>query len=118
MAIIQAMNHFTVLSGDLDATRKFYGELMGLGEGKRPAFRFPGMVLSALVLWIVYVFGARAHSRAVGLFAAFGYALLPNAFYHAHLDCFDGPIVSMLVLVTYCYWRSLTSRREAPRGRR
>jgi 4-amino-4-deoxy-L-arabinose transferase-like glycosyltransferase len=75
------------------------------------AFRFPGMVLSALVLWIVYVFGVRAFSRRVGLFAAFAYALLPNAFYHAHLDCFDGPIVTMLTLVTYCYWRSLTSRR-------
>jgi len=76
------------------------------------AFRFPGMVLSALVLWIVYVFGARAYSRRVGVFAAFAYALLPNAFYHAHLDCFDGPIVSMLTLVTYCYWRALSSRRR------
>jgi 4-amino-4-deoxy-L-arabinose transferase-like glycosyltransferase len=75
------------------------------------AFRFPGMVLSALVLWVIYAFGARAFSRKVGLFAAFAYALLPNAFYHAHLDCFDGPIVTMLTLVTYCYWRSLTSRR-------
>lgn len=75
------------------------------------AFRFPGMVLSALVLWIIYAFGARAFSRKVGIFAAFAYALLPNAFYHAHLDCFDGPIVTMLTLVTYCYWRSLTSRR-------
>ena len=60
------------------------------------AFRFPGMVLSALVLWVIYAFGARAFSRKVGIFAAFAYALLPNAFYHAHLDCFDGPIVTML----------------------
>jgi hypothetical protein len=75
------------------------------------AFRFPGMVMSALVLWITYIFGARAYSRRVGLFAAFAYALLPNAFYHAHLGCFDGPIVSMLTLVTYCYWRALGSRR-------
>jgi 4-amino-4-deoxy-L-arabinose transferase-like glycosyltransferase len=75
------------------------------------SFRFPGMVLSALVLWIVYVFGARAYSRRVGLFAALGYALLPNAFYHAHLDCFDGPIVTMLTLVTYAYWRSYGSKR-------
>ena len=75
------------------------------------SFRFPGMVLSALVLWILYVWGTRAFSRRVGLFAAVAYALLPNAFYHAHLDCFDGPIVTMLTLVTYCYWRSLTSAR-------
>jgi len=43
MAIIQAMNHFTVLSDDLDATRKFYGALMGLKEGPRPPFKFPGI---------------------------------------------------------------------------
>lgn len=43
MAIIQAMNHFTVLTGDLDATRRFYGELMGLKEGPRPPFKFPGI---------------------------------------------------------------------------
>ncbi len=43
MAIIQAMNHFTVLSDDLDATRKFYGDMLGLKEGKRPPFKFPGI---------------------------------------------------------------------------
>ncbi|MFO0683217.1 MAG: glycosyltransferase family 39 protein [Sandaracinus sp.] len=78
------------------------------------AFRFPGMVLSGLALWILYVWGTRAWSRRVGLFAALAYALLPNAFYHAHLDCFDGPIVTMLLLVTYCYWRALASRRWLP----
>jgi len=77
------------------------------------AFRFPGMVLSALALWILYVFGARVHSRFAGLFAACAYAFVPTVFYHAHLDCFDGPIVTMLTWVTYLYWRSLTRPRFA-----
>ncbi len=77
------------------------------------AFRFPGMVLSALTLWLLYLFGARAYSRYVGLFAAGAYALIPTVFYHAHLDCFDGPIVTMLTWVTYLYWRSLTQPRFA-----
>jgi catechol 2,3-dioxygenase-like lactoylglutathione lyase family enzyme len=41
MGIIQDMNHFTVLSHDLEATLKFYGAL-GLKEGPRPPFGFPG----------------------------------------------------------------------------
>lgn len=72
------------------------------------AFRFPGMVLSALSLWLLYLFGTRLYGRRAGLFAALAYATIPGVFYHSHLDCFDTPIVSMLVLVTYCYHRALT----------
>jgi catechol 2,3-dioxygenase-like lactoylglutathione lyase family enzyme len=39
---LQGMNHFTVLSDDLEATRKFYCDLLGFEEGPRPNFRFPG----------------------------------------------------------------------------
>ncbi|AKF09507.1 ArnT family glycosyltransferase [Sandaracinus amylolyticus] len=77
------------------------------------AFRFPGMLMSALVLWLIWAFGARAYGRAVGAFAAVAWALMPNVFYHSHLDCFDVPIVTMLTLVTYCYWRSLAEPRWA-----
>ena len=37
------MNHFNVLSDDLEATRRFYGAVLGLEEGPRPPFRFPGI---------------------------------------------------------------------------
>ncbi|MCA9600631.1 MAG: glycosyltransferase family 39 protein [Polyangiales bacterium] len=75
------------------------------------AIRFPAMALSGLFLWLLYVFGLRARGRTVGLFAAFAFALMPRVFYHAHLDCFDMPIAFMLTLVTYAYWRSLSSGR-------
>jgi catechol 2,3-dioxygenase-like lactoylglutathione lyase family enzyme len=39
---IQAMNHFTVLAQDLDATKAFYIGLLGLTDGPRPPFDFPG----------------------------------------------------------------------------
>lgn len=77
------------------------------------AFRFPGMLMSALVLWLIYAFGARAYGRTVGAFAAVAWALMPNVFYHSHLDCFDVPVVTMLTLVTYAYWRSLAEPRWA-----
>jgi catechol 2,3-dioxygenase-like lactoylglutathione lyase family enzyme len=60
MAIIQAMNHFTVLSDDLDKTRRFYGELMGLEEGPRPPFRFPGIWFYAGGRPILHVIAGRA----------------------------------------------------------
>jgi catechol 2,3-dioxygenase-like lactoylglutathione lyase family enzyme len=41
MAITE-MNHFTVLTDDLDRTRAFYVGLLGLREGPRPPLGFPG----------------------------------------------------------------------------
>jgi catechol 2,3-dioxygenase-like lactoylglutathione lyase family enzyme len=36
------MNHFTILTDDLEGTVAFYGELLGLKPGARPAFGFSG----------------------------------------------------------------------------
>jgi 4-amino-4-deoxy-L-arabinose transferase-like glycosyltransferase len=72
------------------------------------AFRFPGMVCGSLLLWLLYIFGTRLHGRVVGIVATLGFALIPRIFYHAHLHAFDVPIVLLMTLVVYCYWRSLT----------
>jgi catechol 2,3-dioxygenase-like lactoylglutathione lyase family enzyme len=42
-----AMNHFTILTDDLDATLGFYGEILHLKPGPRPPFSFPGAWLYA-----------------------------------------------------------------------
>jgi catechol 2,3-dioxygenase-like lactoylglutathione lyase family enzyme len=39
------MNHFTVLTNDLDATKAFYIDLLGLREGFRPDLGFAGVWL-------------------------------------------------------------------------
>ena len=39
---VQGMNHFTVLSDDLETTRQFYCDLLGFEVGDRPNFQFPG----------------------------------------------------------------------------
>jgi len=44
---VTTMNHFTVLSDDLDATRRFYCDLFGFRVGWRPPFQFPGWWLYA-----------------------------------------------------------------------
>jgi hypothetical protein len=71
------------------------------------AFRLPGMIMGGLGLWVTYIFGLRAWGHRVGLMAAVLLACTPRVFYHAHLDCFDVPVMTMWVAVLYCYWRSM-----------
>lgn len=74
------------------------------------AFRFPGMVMAGVALWVTYLFGARAYGRWAGVVAAVLLALMPRVFYHAHLACFDVPIMTMWTLCVYVYWRSVEER--------
>ena len=37
-----SLNHFSIRSADLDACRRFYGDVLGLVLGPRPEFPFPG----------------------------------------------------------------------------
>lgn len=39
---ILGMNHFTVLSSNLESSKDFYINILGLSEGYRPPFTFPG----------------------------------------------------------------------------
>lgn len=68
------------------------------------AFRFPGMLSMGLALWVTYRFGARVYSRRAGVVAALALGLMPRVFYHAHLACFDVPIMAMWITCVYTYW--------------
>tara|TARA_A100001037_G_scaffold258413_1_gene245603 strand:- start:1699 stop:2121 length:423 start_codon:yes stop_codon:yes gene_type:complete len=39
---ITALNHVNIVTEDLEATRKFYSDVIGLIDGDRPSFQFPG----------------------------------------------------------------------------
>jgi len=56
---IQAMNHFTVLARDLDATKAFYVGLLGLADGPRPPFDFPGAWLYIGDQAVLHLIGGR-----------------------------------------------------------
>jgi catechol 2,3-dioxygenase-like lactoylglutathione lyase family enzyme len=65
---ISGMNHFTVLTNDLDATTAFYVDLLGLSEGFRPDLGFPGAWLyvdGQAILHIVAGRGVPANPRGV-----------------------------------------------------
>jgi hypothetical protein len=68
------------------------------------AFRLPGMLSMGLAIWITYLFGARLYSRRAGIVGAIALGLMPNVFYHAHLACFDVPIMAMWITCIYTYW--------------
>jgi len=75
------MNHFTVLTKDLDATKAFYMDLLGLGDGYRPDLGFPGAWLYAggqAILHIVAGRGVPADPRGVIDHMAFSAEDLPG----------------------------------------
>jgi catechol 2,3-dioxygenase-like lactoylglutathione lyase family enzyme len=64
------LEHYLVLTDDLDGTRDFYRDALGLREGARPPLGFPGYWLYVgdvpcihIAEWNTY----RAHSTAVGI---------------------------------------------------
>jgi len=42
---ISKLAHYSIRTGDLEASRKFYTEVLGLRVGYRPPFNFPGIWL-------------------------------------------------------------------------
>ena len=44
---VSGMNHFTILTDDVERTVRFYDDLMGLKAGYRPTLSFPGAWLYA-----------------------------------------------------------------------
>ncbi|MGH8849354.1 MAG: VOC family protein [Casimicrobiaceae bacterium] len=60
---VAGMNHFTVLTDDVDTTVRFYGELLGLEPGPRPPLRFPGAWLYAGGQPILHIVGGRAKNE-------------------------------------------------------
>jgi glyoxylase I family protein len=44
---VKSIDHITIISSDLDATRKFYVDGLGMEEVARPDFNFPGLWFQA-----------------------------------------------------------------------
>ena len=59
---IAGMNHFTILTDDVERTVRFYNDVLGLSAGPRPDFDFPGAWLYADATPILHVIGGRSRS--------------------------------------------------------
>lgn len=64
---IQGMNHFNVLTDDVDATRRFYVGIVGLTEGERPPLGFDGAWLYAGGRAILHVSKAKLPRDRAGV---------------------------------------------------
>ncbi|MEO6623516.1 MAG: VOC family protein [Burkholderiaceae bacterium] len=53
------MNHFTVLTADLEKTLAFYCGLLGFRQGSRPPFDFPGAWLYSGEVAILHIVAGR-----------------------------------------------------------
>ncbi len=80
------------------------------------SYRFPAMVLAGGAVGLTYLWGARALARARlalaearlgALVGALSLAFAPRFFFHAHLACFDVPIVALWLATAYAWCRSL-----------
>jgi catechol 2,3-dioxygenase-like lactoylglutathione lyase family enzyme len=56
---VSGMNHFTILTDDVDRTVTFYRDTMGLRSGHRPDLGFPGAWLYAGDAAILHIVGGR-----------------------------------------------------------
>ena len=52
---IQKLDHVNIRTADLGATRRFYTEVMGMEDGYRPPFDFPGIWLYAGEAPVIHV---------------------------------------------------------------
>ena len=98
--------HPSLMKTLFGASEWFLHEKWHVFEDASTAFRLPAMAAAGVMLWVTYVFGARAYDRRAGLVAAMLLGLMPRIFFHAHLACFDVPIASMWILCIYVYWRA------------
>lgn len=57
---IAGIDHYTILTDDLAATKRFYCDLLGLTDGPRPPFSFPGAWFYAGGQPVVHIVAGRA----------------------------------------------------------
>jgi catechol 2,3-dioxygenase-like lactoylglutathione lyase family enzyme len=60
-----SLNHYTIRARDLEATRNFYTEIVGLTVGDRPPLNFPGYWLYCGGAPTVHLIGYRADDPAI-----------------------------------------------------
>jgi len=98
--------HPSLMKSLFGLSHMFFYEKWKIFDDQSTAFRFPAMVMMGIALWITYLFAAQAYSRRAGIAAALALGLSGAVFYHAHLACFDVPILAMWIACVYAYWRA------------
>ncbi len=76
--------------------------------GPSLAMRLPAIMFAAWLIAMIYAFAFEViGSRLGALSAAAMMLLMPRFFFHAHMTCFDVPMVTVWFAVIYAFWKSL-----------
>jgi len=75
------------------------------------AYRMPSAILHGVCAWLVFAMTLELWGLAEAILAVLCLALLPRALFHAGLDCFDAPTMTLWFATVYAYWRCLDGRK-------
>jgi 4-amino-4-deoxy-L-arabinose transferase-like glycosyltransferase len=93
------------------ASHRFLHERWGLIAESGTAYRLPGMLMGALAVAVIYLWGREAIGRGAGVVSALLFAWMPRVFFHSHLACLDVPVTAMWLLTSYVYVRAFRDGR-------
>jgi catechol 2,3-dioxygenase-like lactoylglutathione lyase family enzyme len=61
----ESLNHYTIQARDLERTRTFYEQIVGLKAGDRPPLNFPGYWLYCGDTPVVHLLGYQSHQKVI-----------------------------------------------------
>lgn len=61
----QSLNHYTIIARDLERTKDFYRDVVGLTVGDRPPLAFPGYWLYCGGVPVVHLLGYQSHQPVI-----------------------------------------------------
>ncbi|HEY0254410.1 MAG TPA: glycosyltransferase family 39 protein [Kofleriaceae bacterium] len=79
--------------------------------GDPSAYRLPSAILHGILAYLVFVMVLEIWGLAEAVLAWVCLLLLPRALFHAGLDCFDAPTMTLWFASIYAYWRCLDGRK-------
>ncbi len=100
---LNALNHFTIRCADLERTRAFYTEVLGLPVGDRPPLGFPGYWLYCGAIPTVHLIGPREGDDApratgpTGLFDHIAFSCTGLAAMRASLAAHHVPFTERII---------------------
>ncbi len=77
------------------------------------AMRLPGALSGGLSVMLTFLLGLALFNWWTGVIAALAFLWTPHHFFHAHLICFDMPIVAGTLATLYAFWKARSDRRWA-----
>lgn len=83
---------------------------LGSAIGDLTSYRLPGAVLHGVLAFLIFTMVLEIWGLAEAVLACVCLVLLPRALFHAGLDCFDAPIMTLWFASVYAYWRCLDGR--------